>query len=193
MEKVVQLNSVTSTYPVITIQSPVCVCYPRAYIQLPVLHIKIETNEVILYQTMVRGRNRELVHVATPRGHIHDPHHQWHCQEFPCSAGGTKSYTRHLFPGRRSTDWHKQSCAHQSWSGKWSVMIAAEFIPWHVTSAVPSYLSDRSRSTSSCNLEGGREIYVCDSFAYYYVALGVAGLLNHVSVSSMPCVEISGL
>ena len=30
--EVVQLNSVTSTYPVITIQSPVCVCSPRAYI-----------------------------------------------------------------------------------------------------------------------------------------------------------------
>ena len=76
MEKVVQLNSVTSTCPVITIQSPFCVCSPRAYIQLPELYIKIVTNEVMLYQTMVRGRNRELVHVATPRGHIHDPHHQ---------------------------------------------------------------------------------------------------------------------
>ena len=63
MEKVVQLNSVTSTCPVITIQSPVC--SPRAYIQLPELCMKIVTNEVILYQTMVRGRNRELVHVAT--------------------------------------------------------------------------------------------------------------------------------
>ena len=101
MEKVVQLNSVTSTCPVITIQSPVCVCSPRAYIQLPELYIKIVTNEVILYQTMVRGieEYRELVHVATPRGHIHDPHYPLNCQEFPCSAGGTKSYTRHLFPG----------------------------------------------------------------------------------------------
>ena len=57
-------RKLTSTCPVITIRSSVCVCSPRAYTQLPELYIKIVTNEVILY--MVRGIISTCGHTKGP-------------------------------------------------------------------------------------------------------------------------------